>query len=166
LYRAALLLSAVRDLFVLPFYGVRFVVKRVWKRLVPYSGPRSEIRTFDVQPGVYLSVFWKVVVNGVGPGIVCVVADDEVLRFDCFGKGDGHYHILPKAETVRLRFAEETVEEQIDRAAFELTANLAAHLRRSPNPLVRWKRIDREKLATAVEAARRAALSLQHSRQQ
>jgi len=72
----------------------------VVKRLRPHPGHRSELRQFDVQPGVRILAFWKVVVNGTGPGMVCVVAEDEVLRFDCFGKRDGHYHIHPAAESV------------------------------------------------------------------
>lgn len=168
-----IILGGVHDGVVWPFYWGSQAVRRV-KRLLrrEYVSPRSRAVRFDVQPGVHLSVFWKEVVNGVGPGIALVVAEEEVLRFDCFGAGVGHYHVEPARRTglvgefaSRLWLAEKDVEAQIDRAAFELTANVVAHVCRNANPLVRATRIDRERMAVAVEQGKAVMLQyhLQHS---
>lgn len=84
--------------------------------------------------------------------------DDEVLKFDCFGKDKGHYHTnlycpyQPKEN--RFYFSEKTVEEQINRTIFELTKNLSYYLQRHPKRRIRAIKIDRVALESVCIKAR------------
>ena len=119
-----------------------------------YRGPRVQQTRIDIQPGVHLAVFWKDVPHGSGPGVALIVADEEILLFDCFGKPGGHFHIHPERDLTRFEFIESTTDDQIDHAAFEIEVNAIAYIRGSLNPMVRRKAIDRDALANAARQAR------------
>lgn len=127
-------------------------------QLRPDPNARESEERIDVQPGVYFVVFWKDIAFGKGPAVSLFVHDFEVLRFDCYGPGKGHYHAATfadsKAKQDRLLLFEDTAPEQIERAIFELTRNLDYYLERNPKRSVRTIVIDRDKLATACEMVR------------
>ena len=110
-----------------------------------------------VQPDVLLEVCWKDLAAGRGPAASLFVLGDEVLRFDCFGRDLGHYHaelVQPERAERRLYFPEATVEEQVERALFELTRNLDYYLQRNPRREIRHLAVDRAGLEKACAEAR------------
>jgi hypothetical protein len=119
---------------------------------------RKDLTPIEVQPEVIIEVFWKVLPVGKGPALSLFVMGDEVLKFDCFGPGDGHYHIaMPfawKCQQCRLYFPEATVCAQIDRTMFELTRNLGYYLQRNYRPEARRLQIDAAKLQIACAQAK------------
>lgn len=119
---------------------------------------RRDVVTYEVQPGVGLSVFWKVLEIGRGPALSLFCHGQELLKFDCFGPGHGHFHVELTApgptRRQRLEFFENDPATQIDRSVFELTRNLEYYLQRHPWRRVRETRIDREAMARACEQAR------------
>ena len=101
-----------------------------------------------------MHVFWKQVGAGSGPSCSVFVLGHELMKFDCFGDTDGHYHIaLPSraGSTCNvLRFDVATVEEQIDRAVFEVANNLVFYCERCVHPSVRKFKIDQSTVAGAA----------------
>jgi hypothetical protein len=119
-----------------------------------YPARRDTVR-YDVQEHVYLTTYWKVLANGKGPATSLFVHGEEVLKFDCFGRNKGHCHIgfaRPKKRCrERLYLAEQTVEEQIARTAFELTVNLPYYLDRHPARRVRSITLDAQRFKEIVD---------------
>jgi len=120
---------------------------------------RKDLVQYPVQDHVCLTVFWKVLDVGRGPATSLYIHGLEVLKFDCFGEHQGHYHIALRgdegASQIRLFLPEPTVEEQIDRMWFELTTNLDYYLQRNPDPRVRKTRVapeNIEKLRAQIKA--------------
>lgn len=123
---------------------------------------RRDVASIPVQPEVELRVCWKQLEIGHGPAASLFVLGDEVLRFDCFGAGRGHYHaelVQPERATGRIYFPERSVEEQIERSLFELTRNLAYYLQRNPRRDVRRFCVDPAALEQACAEARRRMLA-------
>jgi len=117
---------------------------------------RHELVQFRVGEQAHLDVYWKDVRAGKGPSLILNILGEEVLRFDFFG-GRGHYHAIvlefqPKSES-RLFLPELTVEEQIDRAIFELNRNLDWYLQRHPLAKIRKIKLDKSQLKQATEQA-------------
>lgn len=120
-----------------------------------------------------IEVFWKdlrrakelvaEIERGVGPVVSVVLADHELLRFDCLGDC-GHYHAAMMRENpdgeIRLWFREQSVPEQIERVHFELTRNLAYYQGRSPIKAVRELRLDPHVHAQRCDQAKAIALDL------
>ena len=116
----------------------------------PAVNVRKDLVRYPVQDHVCLTVFWKVLDIGRGPAASLYVHGFEVLKFDCFGGHQGHYHVALRgdegASEFRLLLPEPTVEQQIDRMWFELTANLDYYLQRNPDPRVRKTRVAPENI--------------------
>src|SRR5262245_14455686 len=55
---------------------------------------RSDVEWIQVQPDVTLKVYWKILPIGKGPAVSLYVFEFQILRFDCFGARDGHFHLL------------------------------------------------------------------------
>jgi hypothetical protein len=120
--------------------------------------PRSD--TADVLevavPAPYrLEAYWLRVGDDEGPAYSLFLAGDEILRVDCIG-ADGHIH-YGLAESRQRQPAEPrvylpptSVDDQVDRAAFELARNVGyctgLHRRRS----VRSTPVDTEAFARAA----------------
>ena len=141
-----------------PNYRTKF---SLYKNSKPYENIRKDIVDIIIQDGVFLEVYWKILEIGKGPAVTLVVYDYEILRFDCFGKEKGHYHIMlreyeNKSEQ-RIYFPEKTVEEQIDRTVFEITGNLYYYIHRNPIRKVRNMKISEDRL---WEAARQAKIKM------
>lgn len=125
---------------------------------------RNHVVRYEVQPDVHIDVFWKALPKWRGPGLSLFIYGDEVLRFDCFGKGDGHYHVdfyAPWAtKNNKLFFTEPTVEGQIDRTLYELKTNLNYYLQRNPESKIRNITIDSDKLDNICEKIRESMNNL------
>ena len=121
-----------------------------------YYGPRKNVVRYEIQDGVWLEVYWKVLEIGRGPGVSFYAFGEEVLRFDCFGENRGHFHVNLKQPSKidgaqnRLYFYEKSVENQINRTAFELAQNLLYYLQRNRHSKIRNLRLDTEKLKTVI----------------
>ncbi len=126
---------------------------------------RQDVLRYEIQPQAYFEVFWKVLPIGRGPAVSFFVHGEEVLKFDCFGAGRGHYHVNERqwsrrapGVVQRLYLPETTVEAQIERTLFELTTNLAVYCRQNDDPRIRQFVIDREHLQDAVRRMRATML--------
>ena len=115
-------------------------------------------------PEIVFETCWKDVEAGRGPALIVWVDDCRILKFDCFGKGRGHYHVSSRGLSLqpvsrdRLYLPEETIEAQIERVAFELKTNLAYYLAHAPSRRARRARIPERVLAQGVEEARSSML--------
>lgn len=127
-----------------------------------YHSPnyRQDVRIFPVQEKLDIMTFWLdegIGGGGTGPCLSLYCRGFEILRFDCFGAGLGHFHttaFMPWASRAkRLWFAEPTVEAQIERTLFELTRNLEYYLRLNPRYKVRRTQVDPAAMETACQAA-------------
>ena len=122
------------------------------------DGTTEELRSFAVQDGVSLDVYWTVVAQGAGPCAALFVLEEEVLRLDCFAGNTAHMHLnpvqlnlpLPWSVTPRIAFPPGNMETQIERATFELETNTKAALQM--NQLARFRKFP-IKRAALVEAA-------------
>ncbi|MDP3919261.1 MAG: hypothetical protein Q8R76_00420 [Candidatus Omnitrophota bacterium] len=136
----------------------RLIKKIMWGDLLPHERAIKGVVIYPIQHGAYLAVYRKDLAAGVGPGASLYVHDREILRFDCFGKGAGHYHSnisqnrrMTFGRDRRMFFSEPTVEEQIMRAAAELTENVHTHLRANRSRRIREYKLDPELLHKAVD---------------
>jgi hypothetical protein len=118
---------------------------------------RHDVVRIAVQPEVVLEVCWKDLELGRGPAASLFVLGDEVLRFDCFGPGRGHYHaeLLQKERSPgRLELPEPTAAAQVERTFFELTHNLGWYLGRNPRRAIRRFSIDPAAIEKSCAEAR------------
>lgn len=118
---------------------------------------RRDVVRYPIQTDVYLETYWKIFGLGQGPSLIFYAYGNEVLKFDCYA-GKGHCHIQLVTQTPgcedRLALREQTVEEQIERAIFEVTRNLTYWIQRHPSPKVNYLKVDRKKLQEAVQEAK------------
>jgi hypothetical protein len=56
---------------------------------------RKDVEIISIQLNLELVVYWKVLRIGKGPVVTLRAYGNEVLKFDCFRKDDGHYHVAP-----------------------------------------------------------------------
>jgi hypothetical protein len=91
---------------------------------------------FKIQENVIFQVYWKSFQVGTGPAVILKAFGQEILKFDCFGKEKGHYHIAPNYE-FRIYFVEETVSEQIQRTIKELEINGLRYLKMQQDPRIK-----------------------------
>jgi hypothetical protein len=81
-----------------------------------------------IQDEVLFQVYWKSLKIGTGPAVILKAYEQEIMKFDCFGKGKGHYHIAPNYD-FRIYFVEETIIGQIHRTIQELEINGLRYLK-------------------------------------
>lgn len=130
------------------------------------SQNRQDVRVHPVQPKMEILSYWldaRIGGGGTGPCLSVYCYGFEVLRFDCFGSGAGHFHITAFMPWVsragRFWFSEQAVEAQIERALFELTHNIETYLRLNPRRRVRRMRVDPAAMTTACQEVRAALMS-------
>jgi hypothetical protein len=146
---------------------------RIWHRRrkgMPRSedGTTEELQSIAVQDGVRLDVYWTVVAQGAGPCASLFVLDEEVVRLDCFAGHTAHMHLnpvqlnlsLPWSVTPRMAFPPGSMEEQIERASFELVTNTKAILQMNQLARFRHFSIKRSALETAAKAMKSYMLEL------
>ena len=153
------------------------ILYRLWhwrRRSRPRTGDAnaSQIRTITIQSGARLEVYWNTNKMGPGPSVSLYVLDEEIYRIDCFGGTTGHLHINPVqanlvlgwATTPRFFFPPGDMQEQVERAAFELTANTTAALQTNQLASVRKFSMDKRALDDAVDqmSAYMKELMLEH----
>ena len=135
--------------------------------LRPDPRVRHDVTRIEVDDRAHIEVFWKDMEIGKGPALSLFIENSEVLRFDCFGKDRGHFHVAlfkPRTtEADRLYFAEATRIGQIDRAVHEITRNLPYYQQRNVIRRVREATIDKGLLAQAAEMARSKMLGFLES---
>lgn len=138
--------------------AVKWSTNRHGGRIRANPPSRHDLQVVPMGDDARLDVYWKDLDIGTGPAVSLVVRGEELLRIDCFGPDDGHMHaafFMPAGGEGRLYFPENTREEQIDRAVFEITRNLRYYLDRAVDPKVRETRLDPERVDAAAQEARR-----------
>jgi len=119
---------------------------------------RSDVEWIHVQPDVDLKVYWKVLPIGKGPAVSLYAFGFQILRFDCFGAKDGHFHLLlgwpsPTSED-RVWLPEPNATAQVERTVFELTNNVIYYLQRHNDERVRSLHLEPATWSTACTQAR------------
>jgi hypothetical protein len=119
---------------------------------------RSDVEWIHVQHCVDLKVYWKILPIGKGPAVSLYVFGFQILRFDCFGATDGHFHLLlgwptPASED-RIWLPEPNATAQVERAMFELTKNVTYYLQRHNDERVRALQLEPADWSTACTRAR------------
>jgi hypothetical protein len=89
-----------------------------------------------IQDEVFFQVYWKSLQIGMGPAVILKAYGQEILKFDCFGKEKGHYHIAPNYD-FRIYFVEETIIDQIHRTIQELEINGLRYLKMQKDPKIK-----------------------------
>ena len=118
------------------------LINRVLRKLklVPHPVPnpvkRMGLKEFPICENLSFLVYWKTLKIGKGPAVILKAFDKEILKFDCFGEKDGHYHIAPNYG-FRIYFFEETVMDQVDRTVAELKINGLKYLSLQKEPEIR-----------------------------
>jgi len=123
---------------------------------------RRDVEWIRVQPDVNLKVYWKILPIGKGPAISLYAFEFQILRFDCFGAKDGHFHLLlgwpsPASED-RIWLPEPNATAQVERTMFELTKNVTYYLERHNDERVRRLQLESEAWSTACTRAREKML--------
>jgi hypothetical protein len=95
---------------------------KLFKRGTPNPTVRHDLEEIEIEKNLKLLVYWKALTIGKGPAVILQAFENEILKFDCFGKNKGHYHIAPHYD-FRIFFIEETVPDQISRTIKELRLN-------------------------------------------
>jgi len=114
----------------------------------------------EVTPDITFETYWKDVEAGKGPALIVWCRFRKIMKFDCFGKGRGHYHISVPVyssgadEADRIYLPEESVEAQVERVAFELKGNLPYFLARAAYRGARKVTVPTPDLLHAVDEAR------------
>lgn len=114
---------------------------------------RKDVEIIPIQKDLELVVYWKVLEIGKGPALILRAHKKEILKFDCFGKDDGHFHAAPNYGK-RIFFDEQSAMAQIDRTTSELKKNAQSHLKNQKETEIYKMEIDQEKFIDAVEDAR------------
>ncbi|MCP2730932.1 hypothetical protein [Limnofasciculus baicalensis] len=156
-------MSLIRDLATSVFsymYACRLKKQHLYKSRKDQI--RNNVVDFEIAENVGLEVYWKTLKVAEGPSLIFHALGYEILRFDTNIGEQAHCHIQliecqPKCKE-RLFLPEKTVEEQIERAIFELEKNLDYWLQRHPDRQVRLLKIDQTKLKIATEKAREKML--------
>lgn len=141
----------------LPGFARRKITSSLNLDTGPFNRPIDDLELVPIQTDSYLAVYFKRYGTDVGPGVSMYIFENEVLRFDCFGKGRGHYHSLPCLSPYpsreRIDMEADTIEGQIDQTAGEISRNYSAHLAKHFLSRIRNFKFDRAQLETAVAEA-------------
>lgn len=122
------------------------------------SRTRHDVEWIHVQPDVDLEVYWKVLPIGKGPAVSLYAFGFQILKFDCFGATDGHFHLFlgwpsPTTED-RIWLQEPSAPAQVERAIFELKRNAPYYLQRHNDERVRRLELEPAPWFTACTQAR------------
>ena len=142
----------------LPRFVRRKIVSGLDLNTGPFNRSFDDVELIPIQPDGYLAVYFKRNSTGVGPGVSLYVLENEILRFDCLDKGNGHYHSMPCLAAVpgseRSDFAADDREAMVNQTVDEITRNYAAHLAKHFRRRIREFRFDQARLDAAVAEAR------------
>ena len=122
------------------------------------AGIRRDVEWIHVQPDVDLEVYWKVLPIGKGPAVSLYAFGFQILRFDCFGATDGHFHLFlgwpSSTGEERIWLPEPNVTAQVERTMFELTKNVTYYLQRHNDERVRALQLEPANWSAACTQAR------------
>lgn len=123
---------------------------------------RKDVINFEIEENIGLRVYWKTLEVAKGPSLIFYAYDYQILRFDTYINGQGHYHLQliecqPQCKD-RLLMPEKTVEGQIERAIFEIEKNLYYWLQRHPDQQIRTLKVNPTRLKVATQKAREKML--------
>lgn len=122
---------------------------------------RPNLVRYDLQKGCFLETYLidQIDTDGrryFGPAACLVVHGFDIMRFDCVGYPLGHYHAMrpypygiSRGLAGEIWLPEKTIEDQVERAMFEMQRNWSYYLGSHPWPKVRNTRLNQERL-TAV----------------
>lgn len=111
---------------------------------------RRDVSIIPIQPNMHFEVYWKVLDIGKGPAVILYAYNKEIVKFDFFGDGDGHYHIRPYA-SLRIYFIEKNAKDQLQRAIHELLLNAQKYLKNQPEEIIQDLKINRNRFSIAIE---------------
>lgn len=124
-------------------------------KLIPASTSgyvqRMDLSEIPICDNLSFLVYWKILYIGKGPAVVLKAFDKEILKFDCFGEMDGHYHIAPDYNS-RIYFTEKTALEQIERTVSELRINGRRYLGLQEDSNIRQIRPNPAQYDSAVDS--------------
>jgi hypothetical protein len=123
---------------------------------------RLDVVKIDIQENAYLLVYHKFLEIGSGVSIGLYLYNTEFLKFDCFGKSKGHYHIFNKKNKDRMYFTEPTATEQIDKTTSELSNNIAKYLVTSPEKKIRDFVFDKPLLLSKIAEAKQIMIEYEN----
>ncbi len=115
---------------------------------------RKATQALPVQENAQLIVYWKKEKIGTGPSVSLEICGREVVRYDCFGDGLGHYHIFP-FDDLRIYFDEKTVHEQIKRSLSSIRSNHPHYLRNHHSKKVRDVELKPDNLEKSLAEAKK-----------
>ena len=110
---------------------------------------RRDLERIQIVPNLALLVYWKELKIGKGPAAVLEAFGSEIMKFDCFGKDKGHFHVKPHYD-FRIFFVEETIEEQILRSRKEILTNFKRYLSMQSEDNIRHFVVSQEALETST----------------
>jgi hypothetical protein len=119
---------------------------------------RKDVEIIPVQPNLELVVYWKTLEIGKGPALILQAHGKEILKFDCFGKDDGHFHAAPEFQK-KIFFEEETASGQIEHTVRELKEKAQFYLEKQGEDHIRKVKINQENLCAAVVQAKKKMLN-------
>jgi hypothetical protein len=155
-------------------HRLRFISRRLpehWfylsndRRLWWFTGEAEEMRKranlvrYDLQEGCFMETYLNDQTRPggaryFGPVACLVVHGFDIMRFDCLDYPIGHYHAarpypygIRKGLAGEIWLPEKTLEEQIERAIFELQRNSSYYLKSHPRRKVRNTLFNQERLA-------------------
>lgn len=131
-------------------------IRGLWRHLKKNRYDETEI---VIQNGAKLLIYWKNETIGSGPTLTLAVKRREIVRFDCFGKGDGHYHIFPEADK-RIDLDGENIKEQIEESITMISKNHQAYLQDHRISEVQSFELDPVRLTESLELARVQLLNI------
>ena len=124
---------------------------------------RNDLESIEIGPDIHLFTFWVERKNGSGPCINLCLKELEVLRFDCFGFPEGHFHIRKginnKSDWGRIFLHEKSRLDQINRSLYEIETNLEFYLALNSRPNIRNIKINSNKLAKGLNESREKLIS-------
>jgi hypothetical protein len=120
---------------------------------------RPKLVRYDLQEGCFLETYLNDQAGSdgnwyFGASACLVVHEFDIMRFDCVGYPLGHYHFaspypygIRKGLVGEIWLPEKTMEEQIERAIFELQRNSSFYLQKHPKRKVRNTHLNEDRLA-------------------
>lgn len=105
---------------------------------------------YRVDDDLIFQVYWKCLPIGRGPAVILNALNQEILKFDCFGEGMGHYHVAPYFN-LRIFFAENSVDRQITQTIEILRSNGLKYLSLQNDPKIKNLKPDIEAYKEVLE---------------
>ena len=142
------------------------MIKKLAKKIIPFRyhyffsndkiirRTRKDIVILPLGNNANLEVYWREDKLGIGPAASVYIYNREVLRFDCFGEEEGHFHIsTPYKGSIasdRIYYTEKNVEDQIDRTFFEIKTNIFSYINMHPSKRIRGIQLDKKNLENSA----------------